>query len=187
MQLVTIEQMNHEVLRHPAREIVFPLNADVMQFIQELKHYFDNLKSPFGKPAGLAATQVGKALRIIIIQVPPEARQIRKDVYDTLPPTVLINPSYAPVDESKNKDWEGCYSVPGLMGEVYRYTEIEYQAYREDGMLITGTARGFLARLIQHEVGHLNGELYVDLFQSDCRRGNFDDMMKIRLSESKQG
>lgn len=184
MQLVTIEQKQHQVLRHPAREVRFPLDNDVLLFIEEFRSYFFDMKSPFGKPAGLAATQVGRDLRIIIIQVPPEAKQIRKDVFDTLEPTVLINPSYQPIlDEGLSKDWEGCYSVPGMMGEVYRHTAIRYEACHEDGSRVAEIARGFLARLIQHEVGHLNGELYIDLFKPDCRRGNFDDMMKIRLGE----
>jgi|SRR5579885_3437994 peptide deformylase len=187
MQLVTNTMPDHEVLRRPAREIVFPVDSQVKQFLHEMQEFFANLKSPFGKPAGLAATQVGMPWRVIIIQVPPEAKQVRKDVYDTLPPTFIINPVYIPnVDEGKTKDWEGCYSVPDKMGEVYRYTSIQYSGYAPDGKKIEGIAKGFLARLIQHEVGHLNGELYTDLLCDDCRFGLVDVMLKIRQSEMQQ-
>ncbi|RDI43345.1 peptide deformylase [Aquicella lusitana] len=184
LQLVTHDLADHRVLREPAREVSFPLDEEIRQFIEELRVFFSDLESPLGKPAGLAATQVGMPLRIAIIQVPPEAKRIRKEVYDTLPPTVLINPVYFPIlEEGKNKDWEGCYSVTDKMGEVYRYTAIHYEACDGNGKTITGTARGFLARLIQHEVGHLNGELYIDLLSEDCRFGSLEKMLAIRREE----
>lgn len=187
MQLVTIDIPHHEVLRHPAQEVIFPLDTQTQNFIADLQAFFTHMESPFGKPAGLAAPQVGESLRIIIIQVPEEAKRVRKDVYDTLPPTILINPSYVPMTEvGKTKDWEGCYSVPNKMGEVYRYTAIHYQAFDQDGKKITGIAHGFLARLIQHEVGHLNGQLYIDAKCEDCRFGTLHDMMVIRKKEMEQ-
>lgn len=180
MELVTINLPHHEILRQHAQEIMFPLDTKANEFIYEIRKFLPTLKNP----AGLAAPQVGTSLRIIIIQVPPEVKQLRKNVYDTLPPTVLINPSYTPIaNQGKNKDWEGCFSVPNKMGEVYRYNEIRYEAYTPDGKKVIGIAKGFLARLIQHEVGHLNGELYIDLLCSDCRYGTQDEMIKIRKKE----
>lgn len=184
MQLVTINIKNHEVLRQPAKEVIFPLDTKTKDFMHQMQEFFANLESPLGKPAGLAAPQVGIPLKIIIIQIPLEAKKIRKDVYDTLPPTFLLNPSYTPIDEEgKNKDWEGCYSVPDQMGEVHRYTMIRYEAYTPAGEKISGLAKGFLARLIQHEVGHLNGELYIDLLADDCRFGSNEEMLKLRKAE----
>src|SRR5579863_1679109 len=109
MQLVTIDLAQHEVLRQIAAEVQFPLDVKTKKFIEELEIFFAELKSPFGKPAGLAAPQVGISQRIIIIQIPPEAKQLRKDVYDVLPPTVLINPIYTPIlEDGECKDWEAC-------------------------------------------------------------------------------
>jgi peptide deformylase len=184
MQLTTIDTEDHALLRTKAELITYPLSLEIKTFIQDLKTFFASLASPLGKPAGLAAPQVGKSLSIIIIQVPEEAKKVRKEVYDVLPPTVLINPRFTPLVEAGNsKDWEGCYSVPQKMGEVYRYQEIDYNAFDEMGNLISGRAKGFLARLIQHEVGHLNGELYTDLLTPDCRFGETGVMMKIRKEE----
>lgn len=180
LQLVTLDSPEHSVLRTPAKTIQFPLDSETQQFIQDLQIFFRDLKSPLGNPAGLAAPQVGRRLRIIIIQVPEAAKTKRKDVYDVVPPTVLINPAYTPVEAAgESKDWEGCFSVPDKMGEVYRYNEIHYTAYTVDGKPINATARGFLARLIQHEVGHLNAELYFDRLRPDCRFDSIEKVMKI--------
>lgn len=184
MQLMTIELPHHDILRASAGTVKFPLDKRERQFIKEFQMFFHDLKSPLGKPAGLAAPQVSLSKRIIIFQIPPEAKLIRKNVYDIYPPTIWINPSYVPnKNAGKNKDWEGCYSVTNKMGEVYRYNEIHYQAYTIDGKKIEGIAKGFFARLIQHEVGHLNGQLYIDLLCEDCRFGPQDAMMKIRKQE----
>lgn len=183
MELVTLDTKNHAVLRKRATEITFPLDDKTKQIIQDLKHFFAILESPFGKPAGLALPQVGLSLRIIIIQVPEEAKKIRKDVFDSLPPTVLINPSYTLLSEHQNKDWEGCFSVPNRMGEIYRYSDIQYEGWTEEGKLIRSAAKGFLARLIQHEVAHLNGELYIDMHHPDCRIGPYAEMLAIRKEE----
>lgn len=184
LQLVTLDSPNHKVLRTPAKAIRFPLDSETQQFIQDLQIFFRDLKSPLGQPAGLAAPQLGHGLRIIIIQIPETAKSKRKDVYDVVPPTVLINPAFTPVQAAgESKDWEGCFSVPDKMGEVYRYNEIHYMAYTPEGQRIHETARGFLARLIQHEVGHLNAELYVDRIRSDCRFDSIENILATNAAE----
>lgn len=180
LQLVTVDDPEHSVLRMPAKTIKFPLDSETQQFIHDLQSFFHNLKSPLGSPAGLAAPQVGHALSIIIIQIPESAKARRKDVYDVVPPTVLINPSYTPVEAAgESKDWEGCFSVPDKMGEVYRYNEIHYIADTPEGKKISAVARGFLARLIQHEIGHLNAELYIDRLRPDCRYDSVENVKKM--------
>ena len=114
MELVTIDQPQHAILREPAQIIDFPLSKEVRGFIDEIKGFIQSLESPHGKPAGLAAPQVGIGWRIFLMQIPPEAKDRRKDVYDTLPLTVWINPSYTPIAaEGQSKDWEGCYLSHG--------------------------------------------------------------------------
>ena len=186
MHLITLDQNDHHVLRNSAKTVLFPLSQEIKIFIASLKDFVKALKSPHGKPAGLAATQVGEPLRIFAMQIPEEAKQIRKDVYDIFPLTVWINPSYFPIEsEDKILDWEGCYSVPDKMGEVYRYKAVRYEAYLENGEKVSGVARGLMARIIQHEVGHLNGELYVDLLKENCRFGSLEAMWEIRQREMK--
>lgn len=175
---------NHEVLRRPAQEVVFPLSLEMQQLITQMRAFIETLASPYGKPAGLAAPQVGYPYRIIFFQIPPEAKKIRKDVFDEEPLTVLINPSFNPiVAEGQYKDWEGCYSVPDKMGEVYRYHSIEFQGFTETGEKIQRRARGLLARIIQHETAHINGQLYIDSLTPDCRFGSQEDMWVLRKAE----
>lgn len=183
MKLVTIDQPNHEVLRKPAKEVSFPLSAEIQKIIKEMRHFIENGLE--GDPAGLAATQVGYPWRIAFIQVPEDAKQDRKDAFDVVPLTVLINPVYEPIsEEGKVKDWEACYSVPGKMGEVYRYHAIRCSWQDEAGKRHEQLARGFLARLLQHEIGHLNTEVYIDLLEPDCRFGTIEEMQALQKEEA---
>jgi len=180
VRLVTIEEDDHNILLKSATSVVLPLNSKQKKFISTLQKFFHNLKSPLGKPAGLAAPQIGYPFKIVIIQIPPEAKEKRKYVYDTLSPTILINPVYTPIlNAGQIKDWEGCFSVPNKIGEVYRYNEIHYEAYTLEGKKISVHAKGFLARLIQHEIDHLNGKLYIDYLCNDCRFVSTSEALNI--------
>ena len=79
---------------------------------------------------------------------------------EAVPRTVLLNPLITPLDPSLEEGWEGCLSVPGLRGWVERPAHIRYRGLAADGQLIERTARGFHARVVQHEVDHLDGTLY---------------------------
>jgi peptide deformylase len=183
VELVTINNLDHQVLRRPSQAVNFPLSQEIREIITQMRLFIENLASPYGKPAGLAAPQVGYPYRIIFFQVPLEAKNVRKDVFDTVPLTVLINPEFTPVGDEKTKDWEACYSVPAKMGEVFRHSEINFHGFSETGEKIQRNARGFLARVIQHEIGHINGELYTDKLEPNCRFGPQDEMWAIRKSE----
>ena len=74
--------------------------------------------------------------------------------------TVLINPVITPLSEDTEEGWEGCLSVPGLRGKVPRWKSIHYKGYDERGALIEREAKGFHARMVQHECDHLWGILY---------------------------
>jgi peptide deformylase len=186
MKLVDIQSKQASVLRQTSQTVQFPLDEKTKSLITEMKTLFSTIQGPYGAPVGLAAPQIGVPLRIILIQIPPEAKTRRKDVYETFPLTVWINPSYTPVrEEGKYTDWEGCLSIDGKMGEVERFKVVHYEAYDESGQKISGTARGLFARIIQHEVDHLNGRLYIDRLQPKDRCGPLDQMMKIRNQEMK--
>ena len=78
--------------------------------------------------------------------------------------TIWINPKFTGIDEAGyHEDYEGCFSVEGVAGLVKRYKKIKYEAYAADGTPVTGTVEGFLARLIQHEIDHLDGVLFTDI------------------------
>jgi len=107
--------------------------------------------------AGLAAPQIGVALRVVIFGVTANPRY--PDI-DPVPDTVLINPALAPLSGEEEEGWEGCLSVPGMRGWVPRFRKLRYSGYDETGMRFEREVEGFHARVVQHEVDHLDGVLY---------------------------
>jgi len=107
--------------------------------------------------AGLAAPQIGVALRVVIFGVHANPRY--PDV-EEVPDTVLINPQLTPLDAVIEEGWEGCLSVPGMRGWVPRFSRIRYSGRDERGNPFERTAQGFHARVVQHECDHLDGILY---------------------------
>ena len=131
--------------------------------------------------SGLAAPQIGISKRALIFAVEdnPIIKKWRPDLTQTLPKTIWINPSWTPVGDNMHEDFEACFSVGGVAAPVMRYTNIIYEAYDLDGNLITGTATGFLARVIQHETDHLNGKLYT-MYVSPEQIMNIEDYRRQR-------
>lgn len=152
--------LNRHVLRERAQTVLFPLTPEIEAIAKELEEKFDQEENC----AGLAAPQIGYNQRIIVFAVDddPNLKKYRPDLTDTISKSIWFNPTYYPVMESKHIDWEACFSVDDIAAKVARYTEVHYEAYTREGQKITGKAKGFLARLIQHEIDHLNGKLFID-------------------------
>jgi peptide deformylase len=79
---------------------------------------------------------------------------------EPVPYTELVNPVLTPLTTEMEEGWEGCLSVPGLRGQVPRFTRLRYTGFDPDGRPIQREASGFHARVVQHEVDHLDGILY---------------------------
>jgi peptide deformylase len=109
------------------------------------------------KGAGLAAPQIGVLQRVVIFGVKANPRY--PDV-EEVPDTVLINPVLQPLSDEVEEGWEGCLSVPGMRGLVPRLTRLRYAGYDASGKFFQRDAEGFHARVVQHEVDHLDGILY---------------------------
>ena len=107
--------------------------------------------------AGLAAPQIGVLQRVVIFGVD---RSPRYPEAESVPQTVLINPTLTTLDEELEDGWEGCLSVPGMRGLVPRYRRLHYHGFDEAGQPFDRRAEGFHARVVQHEVDHLDGILY---------------------------
>ena len=107
--------------------------------------------------AGLAAPQIGESVRVVIFEVGDNPRYPGRE---KIPYTVLINPLLTPQSDEIREDWEGCLSVPGLRGLVPRYATLRYSGFNQYGAKIDRTVDGFHARVVQHEVDHLDGILY---------------------------
>ncbi|HJT62806.1 MAG TPA: peptide deformylase [Burkholderiales bacterium] len=107
--------------------------------------------------AGLAAPQIGVQLRVVIFGVKSNPRY---PGIDDVPDTVLINPVLAPLSDELEEGWEGCLSVPGMRGWVPRWQKLRYSGFDELGKPFEREVEGFHARVVQHEVDHLDGVLY---------------------------
>jgi len=107
--------------------------------------------------AGLAAPQIGVALRAVIFGVKSNPRYPQAE---EVPDTVLINPAIEPLGDDIEEGWEGCLSVPGLRGWVPRWRRVRYSGYDERGRRFERSVEGFHARVVQHECDHLDGILY---------------------------
>jgi peptide deformylase len=107
--------------------------------------------------AGLAAPQIAVPWRVVVFGLKHNPRYPNAE---EVPYTVLVNPVLSPVDEQMEEGWEGCLSVPGMRGLVPRYRALRYQGCNHYGEPIDRTVSGFHARVVQHEVDHLDGILY---------------------------
>jgi peptide deformylase len=107
--------------------------------------------------AGLAAPQIGVGLRVVIFGVHANPRYPQ---VEEVPDTVLINPVLTPLADEVEEGWEGCLSVPGMRGWVPRFRRLRYQGFDEHGKPFERDVEGFHARVVQHEVDHLDGVLY---------------------------
>ncbi|MFZ4762031.1 MAG: peptide deformylase [Alphaproteobacteria bacterium] len=124
---------------------------------------------------GLAAPQVGVSARLFVYWVPKERGNISQDVA----PTIIINPEIVPLSQEQEHDWEGCLSIPNLQGLVPRYRHIGWQGYGLDGKIMAGEAKDFQARVMQHELDHLDGVVYLDRMTNLLSLG-FVDVIKAR-------
>lgn len=141
--------------------ITFPLSEEDRQDIQTLEQQFDYEDNC----AGLAAPQIGISKQIIVFAAPDtlDIKKFRSDFTQQMSKTLWINPEYDGVEEEGfHQDYEACFSIPAIAGKVNRYCTIKYRAYDINGSLVEGIAKGFLARIIQHEIDHLQGILYID-------------------------
>ncbi|HEU4441096.1 MAG TPA: peptide deformylase [Burkholderiales bacterium] len=107
--------------------------------------------------AGLAAPQIGVGLRVVIFGVQSNPRY---PGIEAVPDTVLINPEIQPLADEVEEGWEGCLSVPGMRGWVPRWRRLRYKGVDEHGQPFEREVDGFHARVVQHEVDHLDGVLY---------------------------
>ena len=152
MAVREILRMGDSRLLARAKNVTEFNSSDLDQLIIDL---WDTMREANG--VGLAAPQIGVALRLVVFGADHNPRYPDAEA---VPFTVLINPLISPLTEQLQDDWEGCLSVPGMRGEVPRFTELRYQGQDQFGSLIDRTVSGFHARVVQHECDHLDGILY---------------------------
>ena len=135
------------VLRAANQELAFPLSKEILQLIADMKLTVQ--KAP---GIGLAAPQVGKNLMIAVINL------IEADA----PPFTLLNPRIISKSIKKTEMEEGCLSIPGKFLKVRRPARVEVEAWNEAGKKVRIKADKLLAKVLQHEIDHLNGVMIID-------------------------
>lgn len=128
---------------------------------EELKKLVDELFIIMDENAavGVAAPQIGISKRVIVFgTMNVNSRKQEK----MIPNTALINPEYKILSDEIQIDYEGCLNCDFLMGHVPRAMEIEYYGFDIEGNPVTKKAAGLEARILQHEIDHLNGYLFLD-------------------------
>jgi peptide deformylase len=166
MAVRTVLRMGHPLLQRVAAPVARFGTAELRQLVSDMD---DTMRALNG--AGIAAPQIGVSLRVVIFEVTHNPRYPQAE---PVPYTVLINPVLDPLGDEQDEAWEGCLSVPGLRGLVPRHTNLRYRGFDLDGQPIDRTVTGFHARVVQHEVDHLDGILY-PLRVADMRLFGFED------------
>ncbi|NDH08815.1 MAG: peptide deformylase [Gammaproteobacteria bacterium] len=162
----TVLKMGNPILK----QVAIPVqNIDDKQLLDIVQEMIDTMEAKGG--VGLAAPQIGYSLRLIIFGFEHNTRYPHEQ---PVPFTILVNPSYEALSDVKEEAWEGCLSIPGLRAAVPRFSHIKYRGYALDGRLIEREADGFHARIIQHEIDHLDGVLYPSRLK-DMAKFGFED------------
>lgn len=159
MAILKIARMGHPVLARKAEPVPDPKAPSIRALVADM---IETMVDANG--AGLAAPQVHVPLRVVVFQAPAERSDPglgEDERYEhTAPLTVLVNPEMEIVGTEREGGWEGCLSVPGLRGYVERALQIRYRGFDLEGREIVRAAKGFHARVVQHELDHLDGILY---------------------------
>lgn len=162
---VDIRQVGEPVLRQRARALtVEEIRSDPIQRL--IEHMRDTMRQAPG--VGLAAPQIGQSLRLAVIEdreeylqgVAPTILQERERT--VVPFHVIVNPRLTVLQAAPAVFFEGCLSLDGFAALVPRALAVRVGALNERGEPVVIQARGWHARILQHEIDHLNGTLYID-------------------------
>lgn len=160
-----IVQAGNPVLRKQSRPLTNDeINSPVIQRLIELMR--DTMREAPG--VGLAAPQIGESIQLAVIEdrseyiddLPPEDLAERQR--SAIPFHVIINPKLTPLNNASAKFFEGCLSLEGLGAIVDRALNVRVECLNERGEPLTINAHGWYARILQHEIDHLNGTMYID-------------------------
>ena len=148
MAILPIYKYPHTILRQRAKKIR-TIDKSIQKLVDDM---MDTLQNSGG--VGLAANQIGILKRLIVIQLPEDEE-----------PTAYINPEIIH-REGKREVQEGCLSIPGYYGTITRSMWIKAKGMDRKSRIMKITAEGLLSQIIEHEIDHLNGILYIDHLNS---------------------
>ncbi len=154
-----ILQIGEPILRKIAEEVKEIKSPEIQNLIDEL---LDLTIQSHG--VGIAAPQIGVSKRVIVVASHPN---IRYPDAPFMSPIAMINPVIIHHSQEMVTREEGCLSIKQTRGEVARYRDIKLEYFGRDGQLHRKQYNNFIARIVQHELDHLNGILFVDHLQGN--------------------
>jgi peptide deformylase len=155
----------HKTLRQIAEDVM-NVDGEVIELIDSMFNVMYKAKG-----LGLAAPQVDVSRRIVVLDIDDDKKNISME---------LINPVIREFSEKEEPYEEGCLSLPGIMGDVVRPVEIVVSGLNRNGKEFEIEAGGLLARVIQHEVDHLNGILFIDHLEDFVRNELRPELKKVK-------
>ena len=172
MSVRPVLKMGEPLLLRVAAEVT-RFDAQLHELVSDMD---DTMRALSG--AGIAAPQIGVSARVVIFELKDNPRYPH---ITPVPYTVLVNPLVTPLTAEQDEGWEGCLSVPGMRGLVPRYRRLRYRGFDQHGAPIDRTVEGFHARVVQHEVDHLDGILFPQRVR-DLRDFGFEDALAGRMT-----
>lgn len=178
MKKVEIITLPNPILRKKAREIE-KIDEKVVKVIENMTLA---LEASEIEGLAIAAPQIGESVRIILVRVNEARDKNGKVIQKAIPLTAYINPVITKLSKDKLVVDEGCLSYPGYFGPVERPRKIRFEATVLNGKKVKISASGLLARIVQHEVDHLDGILFIDrvLDKSKLTKGGSEDVREKR-------
>jgi len=163
MAILKVSRLGHPVLRAKARALDprSVASPGVQRLIDDM---FETMREYSG--VGLAAPQVHEGVRLFVAGLKPGTVGPEIGGDDEMPLIALVNPEIELVGEPTEMGWEGCLSIPDIRGQVPRAPAVKVKALDRQGKPLAFTAKGFPARVIQHEYDHLNGVLFFDRMET---------------------
>lgn len=181
MTVLEIVTLPDKILRQKARP-VSSFDDDLQQLIDDM---IETMRDAPG--VGLAAPQIGKSMRLTVIETQPEVDEEGNEIEDSSELFVIANPEIVWRSRKMVDGIEGCLSIPGYVGEVERHEEIRLRAQDRQGKSIKLKVAGWTARIFQHEIDHLNGVLYIDQLtdrENFWTEAEFDAMLEETAQEA---
>jgi len=162
---VNIVQKNNKILRGIAKEVALKDigGKKIKEIIKNMSEALNSKK----EGVAIAAPQIGESLRIFIVdgniwKLKEKIFSLDSKKIPPAPPVVFINPVLKKISKKKQLVNEGCLSVEGVYGSLKRAEKITIEAFDENGKKFVRGLSGLLAQIVQHEVEHLNGILFID-------------------------
>lgn len=167
MSILKISRLGHPVLLQKSKLVEKITSNEIKKIIYDMS---ETMLDADG--IGLAAPQVYINKQIIIYR--NQDQESEKEIKIT----ALINPKITKISDETDNEWEGCLSIPGMLGLVKRYSKIQYEGYDMSGNFIQETAEGLHARVIQHEYDHLMGIMYTSRLVDEKSFGYAEEIRK---------